>query len=76
MRNEVKIKALVDRMEGDKAVILLGEEEQDAVDFPKNFLPEVKDGDILTFKIKLQSRKTKEAKAKVQGMIDRLSNRN
>lgn len=73
MRNEIKIKALVDRMEGDKAVVLFGEEEQESVAIPKIFLPDVKESDILTVKIKLQSRKTKEAKAKVQGMIDKLS---
>lgn len=73
MRNEIKIKALVDRMEGDKAVVLFGEEEQESVAIPKIFLPDVKESDILTVKIKLQSRKTKEAKAKVQGMIEKLS---
>lgn len=74
MRNEIKFKAVVDRIEGSKAVVLLGEEEQDAVDFPKNFLPsEVKEGDILNFKIQVKSRKTKESKEQVAEMIRKLS---
>ncbi len=72
---DIKIKAVVDRIEENKAVVLLGEEEQEAVDFPKSFLPDVKEGDILTFKIKVQSRKTKEAKEKVAAMIERLQRR-
>ncbi|MBI5701355.1 DUF3006 domain-containing protein [Candidatus Saganbacteria bacterium] len=72
MKQEVKFKAIVDRIEGSKAVLLIGEEEQDAVDFPKSFLPEVKESDILTIKVKLQSRKTTEAKEKVAEMIEKL----
>ncbi|MFA4905506.1 MAG: DUF3006 domain-containing protein [Candidatus Margulisiibacteriota bacterium] len=74
MKAEKKFKALLDRIEGEKGVVLLGEEEREAVDFPKSFLPEgTKEGDILTFKIKLESRRTKEAKAKVAEMIKKLS---
>ena len=72
MKPEKKFKAVVDRIEGDKAVLLLGEEEQESVDFPKEFLPEVKESDILSIKVKVQSRKTKEAKEKVSKMIEKL----
>ncbi|MBI5698871.1 DUF3006 domain-containing protein [Candidatus Saganbacteria bacterium] len=74
MKAEKKFKALLDRIEGDKGMVLLGEEEREAVDFPKDFLPEgAKEGDILSFKIRLESRRTKEAKAKVAEMIKKLS---
>ncbi len=74
MKPEIKFKALIDRFEGSVGVLMLGEEEQESVDFPKSFLPEgSKEGDILSIKIKLQSRKTKEAKKKVEDMIAKLS---
>lgn len=74
MKAEKKFKALLDRIEGSKGVVLLGEEEREAADIPKSFLPEgSKEGDILSFKIKLESRRTKEAKEKVQEMIKKLS---
>ena len=76
MKAEKKFKALIDRMEGNKAVVLLGEEEREAADLPKSFLPEgSKEGDILTFKIKLESRRTKEAKEKVAELINKLKNK-
>lgn len=74
MKAEKKFKALLDRVEDGKGVVLLGEEEREAVDFPMSFLPEgAKEGDILSFKIKLESRRTKEAKEKVKEMIKKLS---
>lgn len=76
MKNETKFKAIVDRIEGSKAVLLIGEDEQDAVDMPTKLLPDVQESDILTIKVKLQSRKTKEAKEKVSEMIEKLKHRN
>jgi hypothetical protein len=74
MKAEKKFRGLLDRIEGSKGVILLGEEEREAVDFPRAFLPEgVRESDILTFKIKLESRRTKEAKEKVARMIKKLT---
>jgi len=74
MKAEKKFRGLVDRFEGGRAVILLGEEEREAVDFPKSFLPEgTKEGDILTIKLKLESRRTKEAREKVARMIKKLT---
>ncbi len=75
MKGESKFKAVVDRVEGNSAVLLLGEEQDDSVDFPKSFLPDVKEGDIVAFKIKVNSRKTKEAKEKVEEMIGMLRKR-
>ena len=71
---DAKIRGLIDRIEGDKVVVLLGEEEREVVEFPVSCLPEgVREGDILTFKIKLESRRSREAKAKVAEMIKKLT---
>jgi len=73
MKPEIKFKAMVDRIEGNKAVLLLGEEEEDSAELPQNFLPEgIREGDIITCKIKINSRRTKEAKEKVEEMIRKL----
>lgn len=73
MKNEIKIRGLIDRIEGETAVLFLGEEEQESTDFPKTFLPAgSKEGDILKIRITTESRRTKEAKQKVAAMIDKL----
>lgn len=73
MKKEIKFRGVVDRFEGQTAVVLLGEEEQEAVELPKKFLPEgVVEGDILTVKIKGQKDRTKEAKEKVSRLIENL----
>ncbi|HTY13069.1 MAG TPA: DUF3006 domain-containing protein [Candidatus Omnitrophota bacterium] len=73
MKAEKKFKAVVDRIEGQKAVVLMGEEEREAAEISLPFLPEgTKESDILTFKIKLESRRTKEAKEKVALLIEKL----
>ena len=73
MKPESKIKALIDRFEGETAVLLLGEEEQESAELPKSFLPAgSKEGDILKIRIILQSRRTKEAKLKVAEKLSAL----
>jgi len=75
MKNEkIKFKALVDRIEGKTAVVLLGEEEKESFHIPIDFLPSgIKEGDILTFKIASAKDRTKEAKEKVRRMIEKLT---
>ena len=76
MKQDIKFKALIDRIEGDKAVVLLGEEDEATVYFPIQFLPQsIKEGDI-NFKIAVKSRKTKEAKDKIREMIEKLKAKN
>ena len=77
MKQDIKFKALIDRIEGDKAVVLLGEEDEATVYFPIQFLPQsIKEGDILNFKIAVKSRKTKEAKDKIREIIEKLKAKN
>ena len=74
MKSEKKFRALIDRFETGRGVLLLGEEEREAVDFPVGFLPEgSKEGDILSVKIRLESCKTREARQKVAEMIKKLT---
>ncbi len=76
MKGEKKIKAMIDRFEGSRAVVFLGEEEREAVGLSREFLPDgAKEGDMLTFKIILESRRTKEAKEKVNELIEKLKNK-
>jgi hypothetical protein len=76
MKAEKKFKGVIDRIEGSLAVILLGEDQEDAIELPKAYLPEgSKEGDLLSFKLRLESRKTKDAKKEVEEMIAKLKNK-
>ena len=76
MKSESKFKAVIDRIEGKDAVILAGEDQEDSFLLDARYLPQgFKEGDMLTFKIRLESRRTKEAKEKVAEMIEKLKNK-
>lgn len=65
----MQIKAVIDRFEGNKAVLLLGEEETQAV-WPKRFLPsEVQEGDILQVAFTIDCEATKTAKAEAESLL-------
>jgi hypothetical protein len=73
---EKKIRALIDRIESDTAVLMLGENEEESANFPRDFLPEgAKEGDVLKIRIKLEPNKTRDAKAKAAELIKKLSSR-
>jgi hypothetical protein len=66
-------RAVVDRMEGAMAVILVGDDEYRLV-VPKNLLPEdAVEGSVLKILVEVDSAATEDAKRRVQGLIDRLS---
>jgi hypothetical protein len=70
-----KIFGTLDRIEGNIAVILAGEDEG-KIEISKNLLPEgYKEGDIMTFKIDIKDKKTKDKKEEVEGLIRKLSER-
>lgn len=61
----------LDRFEGDKAVVLIGE---NATVIDKGLMPEgAKEGDIISIKLEVKDRKTKEEKEKVEKLIRKLS---
>lgn len=68
-----KIKLSVDRLEGERAVLLARGWEEEII-FPASLLPsEVKEGDILAFSIEVSEAKTEEARAKVKELLEKLS---
>ncbi len=65
----MKITAVVDRFEGDKAVLLLADETKQVV-FPRVCLPsETKEGDYLTVTIEIDEERTREAKAEAESLL-------
>lgn len=63
------IKAVIDRFEGNKAVLLIGEEEVGVV-WPRKVLPDANEGDILAINISVDVEATREAQAEIQKLFD------
>lgn len=71
----METKVIIDRFEGDKAIILIGESEISAV-WPRSFLPEgSREGDILRFAANIDVEATKEARAAVAELLKQLTNK-
>ena len=69
------MKAVIDRFEGDFAVLLLGNEEI-KVDFPKKHLPKgSREGSWLTIGIALDPEGEKQQREKITKLIDKLKNK-
>lgn len=67
------LKAVIDRFEEDKAVLLLGEDEATKVNFPRKYLDQsLKEGDYVTIEIKYDEKATEEAKAEVAKLMQEL----
>lgn len=66
------MKAVVDRFEGELAVLLVGEEEFQ-VDWPRKYLPEdVQEGSILRFDFTVDHDETERVREKMRRRIERL----
>lgn len=71
-----EIRAFVDRIEGDKAVLLLGENEDYTIAIPVEYLPDgAESGSVLTLDLRIEPDLTAQAKNEVSDLIDRLRNR-
>lgn len=69
------ISAVIDRFEGDKAVILLGDEEKQ-VNFPAKYLPEdLTEGDYITIDIAYDEEVTKAAQEEADALLKKLEGR-
>lgn len=69
------ISAVIDRFEGDKAVLLLGDEEKQ-VNFPAKFLPEeVTEGDYIKIDIAYDEEATKAAEEEAEALLKKLEDR-
>ena len=67
-------RAFVDRIEGDKAILLVGEKEQHRVILPVECLPDdAREGAILTINLEYEPELTAKAFDEAQGLIRRLS---
>lgn len=70
------VKAVIDRFEGNKAVLLLGNEEQQA-SWPRDMLPPgVKSGDYLTFTVSFDKATTEEAHQEASDLLKKILEQN
>ena len=69
------MKAVVDRFEGNQAVVLFGSDET-KVNIPKILLPKgAKEGSWLKVDIVLDKEGTKKQEEKIKGMLDKMKNK-
>lgn len=70
------MKAVIDRFEGEYAVLLI-EQEEVQMDFPKKLLPEdIKEGDILRINIELDPDETSAQEKRVGNILEKLNRKN
>lgn len=67
----MKVKAVIDRFEGNKAVLLVGEQEV-GVNWPRGLLPASKEGDILAIEITVDAAATKQALAEADALLEQI----
>ena len=71
------MKAVIDRFEEDKAVLLVGEDEDVKVVFPKEYLPgEAEEGDYLSVDISIDMEATEVARAEAEALLKELKGDN
>ncbi len=69
------MKAVIDRFEGDYAVVLFDDEEI-KIDIPKKFLPEESiEGSWLKVSFELDQEGTQKQKEKIQDLLDKLKSK-
>jgi len=71
----MKIRAVIDRFEGSKAVLLAGEQEV-SVNWPNELLPASKEGDVLAIEITVDVVATKQALAEVNDLFAQITRQN
>ena len=70
------IQAVIDRFEGNKAVLLVGDDEVQVV-WPKHILPsEAKEGDILHIDLHIDGEATATAKAEAEYLLKQIIEKN
>ena len=70
------MKAVIDRFEGDKAMVLFGDDEVKA-DIPRALLPaDAKEGSWLKVTFETDHDTTRERKERISGLLDKLKNKN
>ena len=72
MKNALKIQAVVDRFEDDNAILLIGEDDQQAI-FPAANLPQgLSEGDYIRMKISYDAKTTKAAAEESARLLNEL----
>ncbi|WP_371380537.1 DUF3006 domain-containing protein [Sporomusa aerivorans] len=71
----MNIRAVVDRFEEDKAVLLVGEQETSII-WPRQLLPECRESDILAINITVDSAATQKAKQEVEDLFEQIIRQN
>ena len=72
----MKLQAVIDRFEGNKAVLLVGDDEAQLV-WPRHILPsEVKEGDILRIDLQVDSQATANAKIGAENLLKQILEKN
>ncbi len=71
----MEIKAVVDRWEEDKAILLVGETETRVV-WPRNLLPKATEGDILAIHIDVDTVATQQARAEADELFEQILRQN
>ena len=71
------MKAVIDRFEEDKAVLLAGENEDIKVVLPKEFIPEeAEEGDYLAIDIAIDKEATDAVRAEAEALLKELQGEN
>jgi hypothetical protein len=71
------MKAVIDRFEGELAVLLLGDKGEFKLNFPLSLLPDgCKEGDILNMSFERDPEATSQARERVSGLMERLKKKN
>jgi len=66
------VRAVIDRFEGDLAVVLVGDEEY-RLDVPRRFLPRgAREGDVLVLRWEIDRRETDARRERIARLIDEL----
>lgn len=67
------MKAVIDRIEGELAVLLLGDMGEFKLNLPLSLLPDgCREGDVLNVSIERDQAATEQAKERVTGLMDKL----
>ncbi len=70
----MRVRVVLDRFEGDKAVLLVGDAEQ-SVAWPRAFLPDgAAEGDVLWLALSIDSEATRVAKEEAEDLLRKLLN--
>jgi hypothetical protein len=69
----MRIWAVIDRFEDDRAVLLVGEDERQVIWLRQDLPPETVEGDIVRFDIAFDGQATRQARAGAEELLRRLT---